>query len=370
MTNLSDKFDTLETQLATQYAALATALAGIADSQTLILSALDTLNNNGAVNTRYLLAQLSQLDPCRDCETPPDLTLPVPGEVPAEVTDEHCLRMQALLGIIRSLLVKLDVISNFGLGFNLSNTTAAINEVIAGTGYPSGMPGPSYVEISTLIGSALAYIASNLIRGDDLTDLFDANYTALLNGLYFATTASAGLEAYNAAIEASGLPADERGMLEAVAIVGWFNWAFDVSNTMDTSAYDADLCGAVDPAECHTLSSAPDNVYDSGSFSVTREAINWPAGYSRQTAQLDGRYTHSNRVVLLGDFYHYTVLKVTGTSIRVFGEDSGGTVLFSGQPHLDYPAAYTIPNHTACLVIDCYPETASAFSIEFCPPAS
>ena len=85
MTNLSDKFDTLETQLATQYTALAASLAGIADAQTLILSALDTLNNNGAVNTRYLLAQLAQLDPCRDCGDTPVLTPIDPITVPNTV---------------------------------------------------------------------------------------------------------------------------------------------------------------------------------------------------------------------------------------------------------------------------------------------
>ncbi|MBK9943667.1 MAG: hypothetical protein IPP13_18830 [Kouleothrix sp.] len=350
----------LRTDMADQHAALLNQL----ELQT---TTLELLNSNQSLNAQRMLVALSNLDPCKTCDVPA-LDIPPIDATPRPVDQEHCKRAQALIYAIKRFLVKLDVLSSFGIGFSAETIKNAYTEVITELGVTENLVLPSFVEIAQLVGACVAYVVSNVFAGNSLVAGYTAIESDLLAPLYAATSAEGGKAAYITAVQASLLPGPVKAVLIAAAYTALFNLYYDNTIALELTGYDGTICAPAGPANCTVLVSVVDNVLLGGSVQATRHAIAWPSGYTAGHDQPNG-YSHSETAVLLGNYEGFRVRKVSGDAIRLFAFGAAGNVV------IDVPIApyvgesyFVLPVATASVVVDSYGSDTTEFSIELCPP--
>jgi len=254
MTNLTDKFTTFEEQIASQQLALLDMLSAIQSTLSNLDVALDTLNNNGATNTRYLLAAIGANSPCAPCPTP-SLEIPPPSELETSPTDEQCQRAQALIHALEALTAKFDLLNQFGVGFNPTVALSGIQEVLDGLGEPSSVPAPSWSEIANMVSQSLAYATANFDAGIPLTEYFAPLVFTLRDAFYSAGSPAAALASYAAIIGGSGIPYGANGLLIAIGYNDLFNYYLDPASDVDLAGYDGSVCVEVLPTECVTRAS-------------------------------------------------------------------------------------------------------------------
>ncbi|MBL0830558.1 hypothetical protein JK320_25410 [Klebsiella pneumoniae] len=346
MTDLTSKFDGLETQLSTQHSDMMNALnallsalgapppspgATLADvvgalnqlalmvaglrtdmatqhaaqlvQLQLLNSSTDLLLQNTSWNTKQLLLGLAALDPCKQCEIP-SYDLPPIDETPVTVDQEHCKRVQALLYAILRFTVKLDIISSLGAGFNVETIKAAFTEILTEVGAAGNLSIslPSFNELLTLVAACVEYIASNIFAGNDLQSSFLTIKSDLIQPLYEANTANAGIAAYRAGIDASSLPMPIKRVLKAIGYIALFNLYYG-DTPLDTTGFDGNICAPAQQ-DCVTLNSSSATV----DGNATANIIIWDGQLDAIGNTVDSSNgTQSNQPVWLNPTVQYVL---------------------------------------------------------------
>lgn len=250
MSDLTAKFAELEEQLEAQNASVMAKLTSIESKLAESTATLDTLNNNGAVNTRYLLAALGALDPCKECPQP-SLTVPPVITTPFPPTDDKCLRVQALLHAIHASAAKFDILNNLGIGFSPTLLSTAYNEIILSIGEPSTIPLPSWAEMASMGAYAITYVSLNVLVGTSLSEYLSPMLDDLRDAIYLTGTPAEGKGAYDSYISSSAVPTGANQLLRSLGYNELFSYYLDPANEVNLDGYDSAACSA--PAGCFTL---------------------------------------------------------------------------------------------------------------------
>jgi hypothetical protein len=387
MSDLTDKFGAVGTQLTTQHDEIMNALDTIATalgapppgptttlenvvtaitaSNTLltgiradmngylldIFNTLDTINTNASLNTQRLLIAIAANDPCRDCTTTP-ISPPPLDVTPQTVDNEHCKRMQALIYALRRFTVKLDLLSSFGLGFSPTVISDAIAEIMTELGVSELLEFPSLGEVAQLAGAGAAYIVSNIFSSTSLPTEFLSIEDALLPVLYAADNAADGQAAYRSLLAGSTLDSRVQLLFSAMAYTSIFNLYYDSTIELDLSGYDGTICSSTD---CFIQDAVGITFQDNS----TNTAIVWDAPFSGQNHTPAGYYAN-NTVWGLTSPQGWTITPTQ--DVKVFNQwDSSPIVVAANTPFTftgeepDYPAIIANVANTP-------------FSVEFCPP--
>jgi hypothetical protein len=248
-TDLTAKFEAFEAQVAAEHTATLAKLTTMEETIGLLNTALDTLNNNGATNTRYLLAAIGANSPCTDCEGN-SLIVPPLSNDPLTISDELCQRSQALLAAIGAIVQKFDILSNFGVGFNVTNLRTAFSEIISGLGEPSTVPGPSYADMTSMASWSISFATSNFLDGNSLYGYFNSVIFALRDAIYSAASPSAAKSAYSAVLSAQGWNFGVAQLLDAIGYADLFNYYLDPASDVNLSPYDGSICAEIPPTTC------------------------------------------------------------------------------------------------------------------------
>lgn len=284
----------LRTDMATQHA------AQLAQLQ-LLNSSTDLLLQNTSWNTKQLLLGLAALDPCKQCEIP-SYELPPIDETPVTVDQEHCKRVQALLYAILRFTTKLDIISSLGAGFNVETLKAAFTEILTEVGAAGNLSIslPSFNELLTLVAACVEYIASNIFAGNDLQSSFMLIKSDLIQPLYDANTANAGIAAYRAGIDASSLPTPIKRVLKAIGYIALFNLYYGTT-PLDTTGFDGTLCAPAQIGECYTPASDEVRTFmvtnTLGGQHASYNAVVWPATFANRSASYSGHQGGSGNAI-------------------------------------------------------------------------
>jgi hypothetical protein len=272
MSDLTAKFTALEEQLATQSEATLTAIAAINTAFGLLNDQIDTLNLNGAANTRYLLAALAANNPCADCGAP-SFVVPPTDDTSRTQDEELCKRVQAFLHAMQAVYTVLDTMSAFGIGFSTTILTDAFNEVITALANGDTTPLPSFPEAVQIVGDGISYIADNVFVGHTLSSLFSALVLDMVTPMFNAGNASGAQEAFDTIIDGSSYTTFEKRLLEHAAYNELYSYYFDPASDPNLTGYDGTACfqGIADITECTEYTSAS---YTVGS--VTFQVIQVP----------------------------------------------------------------------------------------------
>jgi hypothetical protein len=357
MTTLTEKFTTLEEQLA----AAAVIIQGYTDTVEpklqAVLDLMDVMNVNNAANTRYLLSALNAIDPCATCPppsvivTPPDGTVYFPGA-------EACKRAQAFIAFMNSAMTVLDVVSGLGTGTFPSLVISAIQEVIDGNALYSGLPVISFPEGVSLVGNLINYGILNIGRGDTLSSQFGSISAGMLPVLYGASSADGAKSLYTSYVSGSGLPSDEIGVMNAAAYDAAFTWFFAPGSTPDLTPYDGGACGGGLPAITTCVDVVATVFFDGDADR-----------YHMITAPTSGTDPE-----VIGDFFGFSFEIIEGvlginTSI-VYRPSGGGSRTFEATIAIG-SAPHTVTHHTS--TIDLYTDhdgsTTYPFTVRVCPPS-
>lgn len=245
MTNLTDKFETLENQLFTQSEAIKLLVDDVEGKLDGIYTLLDTINNNNATNTKYLLDALGGIDPCANCDSGPLIVAP-PTTNPFFPGEASCKRAQAFVSFMDSVTSVLDIVSGLGTGTFPSLITKAYTEVIESSSMYGGVPLISYTEGVQLVGVLINYSISNIGRADTLNAQFNTLKSAIQSATFNSTSADSAKAAYASVINGSALPSDEKMVLLGAAYDGLFTFFFDPASDPDLTGFSGTACGAVD----------------------------------------------------------------------------------------------------------------------------
>jgi hypothetical protein len=356
MSDLTAKFTTLEGQLAAQAEVMQGYVDQVEELLDLVNTALNTLNDNGATNTRYLLDALSKQDPCATCPPPSILIPPIDGTV-VPPTTTTCKKAQAFLAYMNSAMVMLDLVSGLGTGTFPSLLLSAYQEVIDSSAAYAGVPLISFSEGVTLIGKLINYGILNIGRGDTLQAQFATVSGGLLPLLYAATSATEAKSIYHAYIDGLGLPSDELAVMNAGAYDGLFDWFFSPAGTPDLTPYSGDVCGAglAGITSCVDVTAALKFDGDGYRYHLLAPPT---VGEDAET---------------VGDFFGFSFEEIDGTSGKatrvVYRPAGGGARAFATNLFVDNPS-YTFAFHTS--TIDMYTDVdgpgTKIFTVRVCPP--
>jgi hypothetical protein len=322
----------------------------------LLNAQIDTLNLNGAANTRYLLAALAALDPCATCPPSSIVVPPIdPTVVPPD--DTTCKKAQAFIAYMSSAMVMLDLVSGLGTGTFFSLLASAYQEVIDGSSAYTGVPLISFSEGMNLIGKLINYSITNIGRGDTLSAQFATLTTGMLPVLFEATSASDAQSLYNAYVAGSGLPADEIAAMQAAGYAGLFDWFFGPDGTPDLTPYSGGVCGGglADITACRDVTATLANDGDGYRYHLLAAPV---TGSDNETA---------------GDFFGFSFEEIDGTAGKatrvVYRPAGGGSRAFATNLFVDNPS-YTFSVHTS--TIDLYTDVdgpgTKVFTVRVCPP--
>jgi hypothetical protein len=225
----------------------------------------DTIINNNALNAQRLLIAIAANDPCKSCDVLP--IAPPPIQVtPQPIDQDHCKRMQALIYALRRFTVKLDILSSFGTGFSPTVIHDAIAEIITELGVAELLEFPSLGEVAQIASAGAAYVFSNLFTTNSLPAAFLSIEDQLLVVLYDTDNASAGQAAYRSFLDGSGLPSAIVQLFKAMAYTSVFNLYYDTTKMLDLSGYDGTICTPESPCAEVTSNNIISN--EAGTFYV------------------------------------------------------------------------------------------------------
>lgn len=279
MSDLTAKFEAFEAQVADQHTALLAAIASLQDAIDLVASNTDIALENGAANTKALLAALGQTSGCFPCPTP-SISVPPIDSTPVAINSELCQRSQWIVATLHSILANMDTLQSFNVigTFNVLND--AISEIVGAIAAGDTIPLPSFPETVNIVGDYVSYAGERLFSGIGLIDQFSPLEGALTNAIYSSGDAAGAQAAYTSIIEGSGVSNGARLLFEALAYNALWTYAFDPASTPDLSAFDGEVCSLAS-GTCYTMDLATTH-YDNGS---TQEAVTVPFGtFTPETA--------------------------------------------------------------------------------------
>lgn len=358
MSDLSTKFEVLEGQLADQATATAEALAAIQTALDFINTQLDTQTINNAANARYLGNLLSQNNPCVDCD---DMSLVVPptDDTVNAQSEELCQRVQAFLHAMQGVYTALDVMSAFGVGFNLAVLTSAYNEVITALANGDTTPLPSFPEAVQIVGDGISYIAGNLFVGHTLVGLFAPLYFDLLKPMFESGNGASAQAVYNGVIDGADYSIFEQRLLEHAAYNALYSYYFDPASDPNLTGYDGSICFTPIPTitECTNYTST-DYFYPGA-----------PVFQAIQNPPMSGTYPWA----MTGDLFGFTVQMVSPTAA---GVPAAVYSIYGGVEHLlfnfEVPnGPQTVAEHTTVFSIRTHTSETQAthWTCRICPPA-
>lgn len=366
MSDLTAKFETLEDQLASQHSAMLEAIGEVNDVLSLLNTALDTLTNNNATNTRYLLQAIAQNGPCQDCEGQV-IAVPPIDTTTRPINSDKCKRTQAFLNAMTGIFGVLDVMSAFSVPFQPGLIVDAVNQVITALGNADETPTISFPESVQLVGDGINYIAGNLFVGDTLAELFAAEYFTLRDAIYSAVSASAAREAYNTIISGSSIPGYAQPVIIDAAYSALWSYYFDPASEPNLSGLDGSVC-ALGPGGCYEFASTPytSTVPSSGNGLADEFDVFSPIG---PLATTGGTFTFTPAIIYAGDLFGWTVTSLTaGVTVhyqhRAEAPDSPN-IITNNDFALESPLADTpISVHTGTFIFF----SSDPFTIRLCPP--
>lgn len=349
MSDLTAKFAALEAQLATQAATTGNYIDEVEEKLDFLNAQIDTLNINGAANTRYLLNALSRLDPCATCP-PPSITIPPVGEETSAIDADKCKRAQAFIAFMGSATVMLDLASGLGTGTFPSLLLSAYQEVIDASSAYAGMPLISFSEGASLIGSLINYALLNIGRADTLAAQFDTIKAGLLPVLFSSVSAADAQSKYVSYLSSSGLPSDEVDVLTKAGYNGLFSFAFDPGSGIDLTPYDGSICGL--PPGC--LDFTTDEMVEVTTESGAAIIPDWEK-YGITPHNNPG---HTNPIWIDGDFANWTYTIVSAPDAvyhEILGVGGSGSTTSTGIIGVSGTITITFVS-------------AAPFELHFCPP--
>jgi len=250
MTTLTDKFTAFEGQTASEHDETIATMGDIAGVLALINTAIDTLNNNAATNTRYLLAAIASQDPCKDCEAP-DISVPPVATDANPVSGEMCKRTQAFLHAMSEVYTVLDTMSAFGVPFTPSLIGTAINQVITALANGDTTPLPSFPESVQIVADGINYVAGGFLVGDTLVGYFTPLLFDMRDAIFLTTTPVDAKAAFNSIIEGSSIPGYAIPIMEDAAYNALWSYYFDPSSDPNLTGYSATAC-SIPSGTCYT----------------------------------------------------------------------------------------------------------------------
>lgn len=242
MSDLSAKFSALEAQLASQATATQGYIDTVEEKLQSVFDQLDLMLINNAVNTRALLQAIAANSPCAPCPTP-SLVVPPTTTTPVATNPDKCKRIQAFLHAMQSIFTVLDTMSAFSVPFSPSLILDAIGEVITALENGDETPLPSFPEAVQIVGDGINYVAGNLLVGGNLSSDFSSILLDLRDGMFAASTPAAMQSAYNAVVDASGLPSYVKPLMRDAAYNELYSYYFDVASEPNLGGYDGTACG-------------------------------------------------------------------------------------------------------------------------------
>lgn len=361
MSDLSEKFGTLEGLMADQNTAILASLSSISDVLGLLNTALDTLNNNGATNTRALLSAIGANSPCAPCPTPP-LTVPPTDPTDRALGSDKCKRTQAFLHAMAEVFTVLDTMSAFSIPFSPSLISDAISQVITALENGDETPLPSYPEAVQIVGDGINYIAGNLLVGDTLSALFAGQVFDLQSAIYLAPNAASDQEAYNEIIDGSDIPSYAKPLMKDAAYNELWSYYFDPGTDPNLTGYSGTACGV---SVCDTVASVAVTATDSFFPALTnRQMIELPNFFPGDDTF--GGTVFSEDIVAEGALGGWTITLTVGTNARVVIDRIGTT-----QEFLTNGVPFTLPGPTSAIFVDDVTAgltLSGAFTVEWCSP--
>lgn len=347
MGNMTDKFTTLEEQLASQHTDVMEALGLIEDKLDLANSSLDLIINNNALNTRLIIAAIGQGCYCEPGSTPPIVTPPT-DPTTRPVNQDKCKRVQAFLHTMQEVFTVLDITSAVGVGFTPNLIIDAFNQVIAELGNTDETGLISFPEAVQLAGALINYTLSNVFVGGTLSGYFAPLVLDLRDAMYSPTTPAATQAAYNGVIAGSSVPSAAQSVIIDAAYNALWSYYFDPDSTPNLTGYDGMACAG---AECITMTS----VADSLSCGATLGIIPWDSFF--EAGSDDGRGCTGS-----GPFWATTDLigwSFTPTAnVRFFHNDASYIDITANTTHIE-------TSHTSHAAI-VYLSGEVPFTVEVC----
>lgn len=320
MSDLTEKFTTLETQLAAQSAATQAYIDTVEPKIQSIIDFLDIMAVNNAANTKAIIAALGQTGTCFPCPSP-SITVPPTSGSAVPVDTGHCQRAQAFIATIHNILAAMDTMQSFNVIGTYNVVSGAISEVIDGIASGDTVPLPSFPETVNIVGNYISYAGERLFSGVSLLEQFTPLESGLIEALYAAGSAEAAQAAYNSYVSSADVSLVGGYLIQAVGYNALYSYFFDPETTPDLSGFNGLACGV--PEGCFLLSSISVIATDSSYPLLTpRQMIYLPDWTGYDDAFLGTGF--SEFVVMLGGSPGATITQVSGGDVRIVHHDASG----------------------------------------------
>jgi hypothetical protein len=358
MSDLTAKFETFETQVATEHTAIMAAIATINDTLSTIGTNSELALENSAANTKYLLGALAAINPC-NCANPPSLVVPPIGTTPIAISSEQCKRIQAFLHTVQEIVTTLDAVSSFSISLDFTLLSNSINEVVTSIESGSDLPVISFPEGVQLVGDTITYVADNLLVGGSLASYFSSVYFDLRSGMSTGGSASAMQGLYNGVIDASGLPSYVKPVMKDAAYRALYSYYFDTGTSPNLTGYDGSLCTPTLPS----ITACTD-------FASTRITLSGPS----ELEYLDLLPTSTlGPTAIAGDYFGYTFDCLTNSAGHLVAlyiwNTSDSVSLFNSQESGDPSVLLTTHTHAIAVQTLENNDNAHPFTYRICPPS-
>jgi hypothetical protein len=355
--NLTVRLEAFESQVASEHTALMAAIAALQSSMDLVASNTDLALENGAANTKALLAALGQTGTCFPCPTP-SITVPPTATTSSPIDPAHCQRSQWIVTAIQNILTQFDTLQSFNVigSFNVLND--AISQIVGAIAAGDTIPLPSFPETVNIAGDYVSYAGERAFSGVSLSTQFAPLYGPLVTAVNFSSDASSAQAAYDAVIDASSASNGAKLLFKALAYNALWSYAFDASSTPDLTAFDGGACGGAlhGITACTNFGSAE---VDHGGHQFFELVI--PVAYAGHPAYITGDYFGWSFQVLTNTFGHAVGIYYLDTG------DAGHLAVSQNEGD----TAYTFAVHTnavAVQTLDHEPDDFP-FTIRICPPS-
>lgn len=244
MSDLNDKFVTLEGQLSSQSVDTLAALAGIQSTLDTIQTTMTAINDNQATNARLILNAIGRIDPCTPCPLP-SLVPPQIGTSTPGISQDACKRVQAFLHAVETILTYGDYLINGGFFASPSAINDMIGQAIIVLENPDTTPLPSWSEVIVIAADVANYIVNNIPFANTFVGLFAPLEFDLQSAMFNAGDVAAIQAAYTSTIDSSTIPGYGKPILKQIAYQELFNYYFDPASTPNLVGYDGSVCTGV-----------------------------------------------------------------------------------------------------------------------------
>lgn len=351
MSDLTDKFTTLEGQLATQHTAVIGGLDDILNRLDAVNVGIDLLINNNATNTKLLLNAIAASAACSPCPVPPIAGTP-PVTTPGSINANWCRRVQAFLAVIDLFATYADSLGELANAFTPGFVTGIIEEIRTTTG-DSGIPVPGWIDTLTIASAGVNFIVNRALLGGSLHASFDPIRDDLQAALFASGNASEAKSAYDAGIDlAPGLAASQP-LLKQLGFSDLMNHFFDPASSPVVDGYNGTVCGAF---ACYTFTNADCIVVD------TEDGEKVIPDWTIYGLVIESNPGHDNAIWTPGNWrgWEWTI---TNNGADVYHVAGGNSPEDGFQLTGTFGNLLQIPSHLTFV-------SSAPFSLEFCAPAS